>query len=223
MFIVFLQIVFWGSLFCIAHSYAFYPIILQWLSRNRHQNEDIYSPDDSVLPEIDILLAAYNEEVVIEEKIRSTFDTTYPVEKIRFFIGSDCSTDRTNELVEKAAKQYPALQFRVFSSRTGKPEIINRLKIEGKAPLIVMTDANVFFSPETLYELVKHYHNSSIGVVGGNILNLEVNKAGISGQEKAYLQREAVIKYREGILWGGNDWCLWWLFFYPSRSLSRTT
>jgi len=68
--------------------------------------------------------------------------------------------------------------------------------------VLVLTDANVFFAPDTLYELVKHFCNPAIGLVGGHILNPEHRAAGISGQEKAYLERENVMKYQEGVVWG---------------------
>src|SRR5690606_20929272 len=71
-----------------------------------------------------------------------------------------------------------------------------------KAEILILTDANVYFEPHTIYELVKHYKNSEIALVGGLIINTNIKKTGISYQEKTYLSNENLIKYREGILWG---------------------
>jgi cellulose synthase/poly-beta-1,6-N-acetylglucosamine synthase-like glycosyltransferase len=80
--------------------------------------------------------------------------------------------------------------------------VIEQLGRQAAAPVLVLTDANVFFAPDTIYELVKHFRNPAIGLVGGNILNPAHRREGISGQEKAYLARENQLKYREGVRWG---------------------
>ncbi|UPL50758.1 glycosyltransferase [Hymenobacter sublimis] len=192
----------WGSLLLVAHTYVLFPLLLARLARGRHQNQEVYPPGSPELPRVDVLLAVYNEEQVIEEKIRSTFATTYPLDKLTFYIGSDNSQDQTNALVTKLIAEYPGLQFRPFGQRTGKPGVMEALSAEATAPVLVLTDANVFFTPDTLYHLVKHFRNPHIGQVGGHILNLDHRRDGISGQEKAYLERENQIKYQEGVVWG---------------------
>ncbi|MCR5886281.1 glycosyltransferase [Hymenobacter sp. J193] len=193
---------FWLALLLVAHTYVLFPILLSWRARGRHHNAQLYAPHDEELPRVDVLLAAHNEEQVIEEKIRSTFATTYPLDKLTLHIGSDNSTDRTHALIERLQVQYPGVRLRVFGQRTGKPGIIEALARETTAPVLVLTDANVFFVPDTLYQLVKHFRAPQVGLVGGNILNPEHRQEGISGQEKAYLERENLIKYQEGVVWG---------------------
>jgi cellulose synthase/poly-beta-1,6-N-acetylglucosamine synthase-like glycosyltransferase len=138
---------------------------------------------------------------VIEEKILKTFETNYPLHKIKFYIGSDASTDRTNEIIQKLAKHFP-IELVIFAGRTGKSGIINKLAELSKEEIFILTDANVFFNKDTIFQLVKHYKNEEIAQVGGNIINPIVKNDGISYQEKSYLSRENLIKYQEGILWG---------------------
>ncbi|NVO84396.1 glycosyltransferase [Hymenobacter terrestris] len=193
---------FWVSLLLVAHTYVLYPLLLARLARGGRQNAEVYAPASWELPAVDVLLAVYNEEQVIEEKIRSTFATTYPLDKLTLYIGSDNSSDRTNALITQLAAEYPGLKFRPLEQRTGKPGVMEVLSEEATAPVLVLTDANVFFTPDTLYELVKHFRNPAMGLVGGHILNPDHRREGISGQEKAYLERENLIKYQEGIVWG---------------------
>jgi len=212
--IILLIILFWISVFLVFHTYLLYPLLLKLLSINKKQNQIIYQLKDTDLPEVDILLAVYNEEKVIEEKIRSTFHTSYPVTKIKFYIGTDASTDETNKIIKKYQQQYTQLQLIQFSGRKGKAAIINELSTCSKSPLMILTDANVFFDYDTIYHLVKHYKNQEIAQVGGNILQKTINQKtkienrkskiekGISFQEKAYQIRENKIKYQEGIVWG---------------------
>ena len=197
-----LLFVFWGCLLLVAHTYVLYPLLLARLARGRFQNQDVYRPAASDLPAVDILLAAHNEAAVIVEKVRTTFATTYPLDRLRLLVGSDNSSDQTNSLLATLATQYPQLRVEAYAARTGKPTVIANLARQATAPVLVLTDANVFFAPDTLYELVKHFCNPAIGLVGGHILNPEHRAAGISGQEKAYLERENVMKYQEGVVWG---------------------
>jgi cellulose synthase/poly-beta-1,6-N-acetylglucosamine synthase-like glycosyltransferase len=194
--------IFWLCLLLVAHTYVLFPLLVGWLAQGRAANQQVHAPGAPGLPAVDILLAAHNEEAVIEEKIRTTFATTYPLEKVRLLVGSDHSTDRTNALLASLASQYPQLQVVAYEQRTGKPAVIENLTRLASAPVLVLTDANVFFTPDTLYHLVKHFHNPAIGLVGGHILNLEHRAEGISSQEKAYLERENVLKYQEGVVWG---------------------
>jgi cellulose synthase/poly-beta-1,6-N-acetylglucosamine synthase-like glycosyltransferase len=196
-----LQIVCWLCWFLVVYSYVLFPLILSLLMGQKKNNALVNAATDE-LPHVDILLAVYNEEVVIEKKIQSTFETNYPLDKIHFYIGSDHSTDATNTIIARYQKKYPQLSLTVFAGRSGKPNIINQLVEHSSSPILVLTDANVFFYPDTIYELVKHYKNEQIAVVGGNLVNNRHSEKGIAVQENEYLKRENLIKYQEGVLWG---------------------
>jgi len=201
--IIFLLVVFFLSSALIAYSYVQYPMLLQMISKNRTQNQLTYAADE--LPDVAIFFAAYNEIKVIEEKLKSIIATSYPLTKLKVFIGSDNSTDGTNEVLEQYAKLYPSLIFfHNFEGRNGKVRIINSLVINykknsGSAELLVFTDANVMFTPDMFYHLAKHFKNPQIGQVGANVQNSNVRLEGISFQEKAYIQRENDIKYQQGL------------------------
>jgi len=196
-----LHLVFWLSCFFIVHTYVLFPLLLSWLAKGKKQNAIVYS-NAYELPHVDILLAVYNEESVIEQKIKSTFESGYPIEKIHFYIGSDHSTDATNEIIARYQQQYQGLLLTVFQGRTGKASIINQLVERSCSEVLILTDANVFFYPNTIFELVKHYKNDNIALVGGNLINDQHKEIGIAVQENEYLKRENLIKYQEGIVWG---------------------
>lgn len=190
--------VFWVAVLLMAHSYVLFPSLLNLLAYNQKNNTNCYEVGSTALPEVSIIIAAHNEEAVIEEKIRSLLDTSYPFEKLEILIGSDKSTDRTNELIRK----YAQVQLIDFQERTGKAGIVNVLSQRAQGSIFILTDANVLFERDTIYQLVKHFKNEQIVQVGANILNPSHKKDGISFQEKSYLHRENVIKYKEGVLWG---------------------
>ena len=188
----------------VGHTYVLFPALLTALIRRPRPASVIYAPTAPDLPAVTVLLAAYNEEQVIEEKIRRTFATTYPAGRFTLIVGSDASTDHTNAIIERLQAEYGPgrLLLRRFGARTGKTQIINALAADATAPVLVLTDANVFFAPDTLFQLVKYFADPAVGLVGGNILNEEVRREGISVQEKAYLLRENRMKYQEGVVWG---------------------
>ena len=198
-------VVFWICLLALMHSYLLYPILLSLLTPQHKLHFPVFGREDE-LPTIYILMAVHNEEVVIEEKVGSIYDTTYPIEKIKVFVGSDASTDNTNAMLEGYLNKYPEFFPIYFPERSGKIAIINTLygviEEEAKDSLLLMTDANVFFEKNTLYNIARHFKDEKVGLVGGNVLNSGVRKDGISFQEKSYIHRENMIKYREGLLWG---------------------
>lgn len=199
---IILQVIFWCAAFLLLHTYLLYPIILQLLSMGKSQLTEVYKTEDESLPFISILLAVYNEEKVIAQKIESILHTGYPIEKIEWLIGSDQSTDTTEEIIGRFSKLYPQIKLTRFENRMGKINIMNELAQKASAGILVFTDANVYFRKDTLYELVKHYKNQKIALVGGNILNPAIKADGISRQERDYLFNENRMKYQEGMLWG---------------------
>jgi cellulose synthase/poly-beta-1,6-N-acetylglucosamine synthase-like glycosyltransferase len=128
--------------------------MLYLLALGKKQNEEVYALNEDDLPEVTIVLAAYNEESGIQEKIDSTFATQYPADKITLFIGSDASTDKTETIIQEAMQRYPTIKLKRFPGRTGKAGIVNDLVQEAKSDILVLTDANVFFTPDTIFELV---------------------------------------------------------------------
>ncbi len=198
---MFWEIVFWVSVVAILHSYIFYPFIITLLSKYKKDNDIIFTSRDN-LPFVSVLMAVYNEEKVINEKIRSVFNTTYPEDRIELIVGSDGSDDKTNEVLNVNSNENEALQFFPFRERRGKPAVINQLREEAMGEILVLTDAKVLFTPDTLFELVKHFKNGEIGLVGANIINTRIDKSGISYPEWSFMSREIKLKYFEGKAWG---------------------
>lgn len=194
-----LQIIFCSCALAMLYSYLLYPVILKWLTRNKLPNQLIYARHDN-LPTVAILLAAYNEEKIIRQKIVNAFDTSYPIEKLEVWVGSDCSSDMTDDILIELSVIYPKLVVVPYSQRTGKSQILNDLQLKCKAEILVFTDATTMFRPDTLYHLVKHFKNPEIGLVSGNFIAVSKKNHSVNDQETAYLRRENEMKYYEGLL-----------------------
>ena len=125
-----------------------------------------FSSDDN-LPEVAVLIAAYNEEKVIGEKIDSVFNSAYPLSKIKVYLGSDASSDNTDAIAEKLIQKYSNLELVKFEGRVGKISIINHLQSIGDEDILIMTDANVIFTPTTIFQLVKSSRTKMWGLLQG--------------------------------------------------------
>lgn len=196
----FFSIIFFVSLFCILHTYIFYPLWMIVFTGDKEQNEIQFNKEDE-LPTVDILFAAYNEEAVLEGKLESMLKTNYPKDKIRIFVGSDASTDRTNEIVKKFADTNANIHLIEFPGRTGKSGIINALAEKATADIFILTDANVIFFEDTIFNLVKHFKNNDVAQIAANIIKVSPKKEGIASQEMNYIQMENKIKYAESKRW----------------------
>lgn len=195
------EIIFWVSVVALLQSYLIYPLIAGILSGLRDENKQVLAVTDE-LPYVSIIMAVFNEENVIFEKIQSIYDTGYPADRLELLVGSDGSSDRTNEILEEFARDFKSFHSFAFPERRGKPAVINELQDKARGEILVMTDAQVLFTQHTIFELVKHYRNDQIGLVGANILNTRIDKSGISFQEWSFMSREIKLKYHEGRAWG---------------------
>lgn len=188
-----LLIIFIASVLLIVHTYLLYPAAMMLLFPKPRKNILEYSQKDS-LPDVAVLIAAYNEEKVIREKVDSVFNTSYPLSKIKVYVGSDASGDDTDVIVETLKQKYSNLELVKFHGRVGKISIINHLQSLGDEDILIMTDANVIFRPTTLFELIKQFKDERVGIVAANIIKESLNNEGISYQEKKYLSMENKVK-----------------------------
>ncbi len=161
----------------------------------------VYDCNES-LPYVSILMAVHNEEKVLAEKIKSIYNTLYPLNSFQVLAGSDNSSDGTNRIMSVFSQNYKHFYFSEYKIRKGKPAIINQLAARAKGEILIITDANVFLEKSTIFEMVKHFKNPAIGLVDTRILHRGNFGEGISVQENAYIMREAYIKYMESVLWG---------------------
>lgn len=194
-------IIFWIAVFLVMHTYVVYPLILRVFSAGRRGNVMVYERDED-LPFVSVIISAFNEETCIAEKISSIYSGSYPSGKFEVLVGSDHSTDRTGEILRSLLEFYPSLKFYDFKERRGKGNVVNELVQNAAGTILVLTDANVFFDVDTMFYMVRHFKNPSIGLVDTNMVNRGMKAAGISHQEKAYISREVGIKDRESRLWG---------------------
>lgn len=193
-------IIFWVCAFCLVHSYVLYPFLLKIFAGDISVPKRQYHPAPQ--PMVSVLMAVYNEEKVVEQKIRSVFNTAYPAAQLEMWIGSDGSTDKTDEIIARLIREGYRINFKQFGGRNGKTQIINAMAPLAAGKIFIPTDANILFEPLTIPKLIAHFTDDKVGMVAANITNTGLRKDGISYQEQTYIKRENIIKFYEGQLWG---------------------
>jgi cellulose synthase/poly-beta-1,6-N-acetylglucosamine synthase-like glycosyltransferase len=155
------RIVFWLAAFLLFYVYAGYPLLLALIGLfvRRPQTEAGYTP------RISVLIAAYNEEEAIERKIQQTLALEYPHEKLEVLVLSDCSTDRTEEIV----KAFPDSRVRLvrMPDRRGKTFAQNVGVKEATGEVIIFSDATAIYHVKALLYLACNYQDASVGAVSG--------------------------------------------------------
>lgn len=196
--IIALQIFFWSAALMLIHSYFLYPLFLEFLALFKPRSNNKLQTD---FKGVSILMSVYNEEKIIAQKLDSIFKSNYPMDKIEVIIGSDCSNDKTELIIKEYSVLYPQVKLHVFSDRTGKPQILNKLIQHAQHEYLIFTDANVLFDKDNIKNLYNGF-SDGVGLVGSTIINEGLKKSGISRQEGRYIKGENRIKYNEGFLWG---------------------
>ena len=183
-------------------SYVIYPLIMKFLAQNELLTKYSFFEKNDHLPFVQIVMAIHNEEKVLHQKLESIFNSQYPLEKFHVVIGLDNCTDSSLDIVKRFQQQYPEnIQFQ-STERLGKPEMLNLLMRENKktSDITILTDANVMFKAGTLYELVKYFKDSQVGLVDSKfVLSSQIIS---HEEEKDYLNFEQQLKYYEGLVWG---------------------
>lgn len=155
------RIVFWLAALLLFYVYAGYPLLLAVIGLFVRRRR----PEPGYCPRISVLIAAYNEEEAIERKIRQTLVLEYPPEKLEVLVLSDCSTDRTDEIV--SAFPDGRVHLVRMLERRGKTHAQNFGVRRANGEVVVFSDATAIYQSKALLYLACNYQDASVGSVSG--------------------------------------------------------
>ena len=190
-----LEIIFWFSVGIISYNYFIYPVIIILLSKVYNSGPKPTIDDLAELPSISFIIAAYNEEKVIREKLVNAINLNYPKDKIEIIVASDGSDDSTEEIVKSFSSDEVISVH--DSARRGKSSALNRAVEKSQGEILILSDANNLFNSGACLELVKHFDNNLIGGVTGlkNIID-DTSRESSEG-DSLYWKYESRIKQAE--------------------------
>ncbi len=191
---------FWGSLGALAWTHAGYPLAVGALARLRPRPVRPTGAEESA---VSVIVAAYNEETVIERRLENLLALDYPADKLEVVVASDASTDRTNELVEQVSARDGRVRL-LDCPRGGKVAAQNRAVRATSGDVVAFSDANATWAPDALRRLVSVLADPEVAYVCGQ---LRLEAADGSNREGAYWRYEMWLRDQEsqlGSITGGN-------------------
>lgn len=186
-----LTILFWLGILALVYIYAGYPLLARLLAGMRPAAEWPV-PDDSELPTVTVLIAAYNEAAHIEQTVRNKLEADYPADRLDVIVVSDESDDGTDEIVQRLVAEEPKRVKLVRQvPRAGKTSGLNLILPEATGEVIVFSDANSLYGPDTLRHLVAPLAaDPAIGYVTGRMV-YKAPDGSLTGEGcSAYMQYE---------------------------------
>jgi len=199
-----LKIVFWSALAAVAYNYVGYPIVLYSLGLLVQAKSDFTflmkrksrrpPTASSFQPPIAIIISAFNEEAVIETRIKNLFEVDYPENLVEVLIGLDAPTDSTPQILSRF--ESPRVHVFNFPIRRGKLAVISDLAQRSPAKILIFSDANTFFRPDCVRNLARHFGDPSVGAVSGEEIRVSTPGTEPAG-ESLYWRYESALKILE--------------------------
>ena len=157
---------FYIAAFLLLYAYVLYPMLLLALSASqpRRADRDRESSEGVSPPSLSIIVAAYNEERCIGQKIQNFLSCRYSGDA-ELIVVSDGSSDRTAEIAESITSE----RVRVIRQheRCGKGVAVNAGAAAARGEVLVFTDANSMFAPDALENVARPLRDKTIGLVTG--------------------------------------------------------
>ena len=195
-----LKIAFWICLILVFYTYIGYGMLL-WVLVNikrliygKQKKREL--PPDNKLPEVTLMICAYNEQDIVDFKMENTRQITYP--KLKVVWVTDGSNDHTNDYLAK----YHDVEVIYSPERRGKTAALNHGLSLVKSELVVMTDANTMLNPESIQEIVRCFMDPKVACVAGEkrVAARHEGQAAAEG-EGLYWKYESTLKRWDGELY----------------------
>jgi poly-beta-1,6-N-acetyl-D-glucosamine synthase len=186
--------IFWIALWIVLYTYVGYGVIIYILSKLVPHRKRGVIQSDSFQPEVTLIIAAYNEEQYIEQKIKNTLSLNYASNKIKIWFVTDGSSDSTPDII----KRFDSITLFHQPERHGKIHAVNRVMKFIETPIVIFCDANTDLNADAIKNIVRHYQDEEVGGVAGEkriFKNAEDNASGAG--EGMYWKYESFLKRKD--------------------------
>ncbi|MFC7669776.1 glycosyltransferase [Hymenobacter humi] len=179
---------FWLALAVVLYTYVGYALVV-WLWAKVVRGGTPKPAPRAFEPEVTLVVPAYNEADILDDKVRNCLAQDYPADKLRLLFITDGSNDHSGEVLAA----YPQVEHLHRPERAGKSMAENRAIRYVTTPYVVFTDCNTLLNPEAVRRLVRHYQDPQVGAVSGEKRVLSDGSASGSG-EGLYWKYESFLK-----------------------------
>lgn len=195
------------SVAAVVHCYVLYPLWWHLLGSRRPMRQRPAVQEEKELPYISVIVAGYNEAGCISRRVENLLQCDYPADRLEIIIASDGSDDGTAMLAEQAAAGDVRVRVLDFTQRRGKVHVLNEVCPQAQGSVLVLSDANVDFAPDTLRRLVQWFQDDKVACVCGKLIFRPREGEAHTQSEGFYWKLETWLKQHEGgrgVLLGAN-------------------
>jgi len=175
-------------LFLVVYVYFGYVVFILILSRVVHR--PILKRE--ITPTVTLMIAAYNEEKGIAQKLSESLLLDYPREQLSIVVVSDGSTDRTDEIVRSYASKGVRL-IRV-EGRVGKTEARNEALKQVTTEIVLFSDGTTEYQPDIIRQMVKNFADPSVGMVTAQLIYRDEKTSQMGAGQKLFWRYESMVK-----------------------------
>jgi poly-beta-1,6-N-acetyl-D-glucosamine synthase len=147
-----------------------------------------------ITPKVSLIIAAYNEETVIGEKIENSLRLDYPPDKLEIMVVADGSNDSTAAIAQRYADK--GVVVLASPERKGKSAALNRGVKQATGEILIFSDANAYYYEDAIQKLVRNFNDATVGGVSGK-KTVRAVEGSATETEGLYWKYESFIKKSE--------------------------
>ncbi|MES2647833.1 MAG: glycosyltransferase [Bacteroidota bacterium] len=189
-----MQLLFWISFAIIFYTFIGYGLVLYLLIRIKRmvagKPKPIITGADYKWPTVSFIVAAYNEEYILNEKILNSLQLDYPADLMEYIVITDGSTDGSGYIVSA----FSQVKLMHLPGRNGKLAAMERAIAAANGEILIFSDANTFLNKEAIQEICKHYNNNKTGAVAGEKKVMTPGQDDAVASESMYWKYESTLK-----------------------------
>lgn len=164
-----LKITFWACLILVFYTYLGYGILLFIVLKLKQlfykkKDKCVLPSNESLLPDVTLMICAFNEEDIIREKMENIRQLDYPKDKLCVMWVTDGSNDHSNDIL---AEYKDEITLVYSPERRGKAAAMQHGLQVNKAEYVVFTDANTMLNSGSIKEIVRLFMDEKVGCVSG--------------------------------------------------------
>lgn len=181
--------------FLVFYNYIGYILPVYLWNRLRKPRNHPFPQRTEEWPTVSFIVAAYNEQDCIREKILNSLDQDYPADKLEFIFITDGSTDQTPRI----ASSYPRIRALHEPERKGKSAAVNRAVSAALHEILIFSDANTILNREATRNIARHYLDPKVGGIAGEkkVLSTTPNALEVGEGEGLYWKYESFLKTQD--------------------------
>lgn len=184
-----MRLLYWTSVAFVLYAYFGYPLVLGVLSVLRPRT--VRKGD--IVPRVSFIITVHNEERRVTEKIENTLLQRYPRSRLEIIVASDCSTDRTDEIVRSFEPQ--GVRLVRAAVRRGKENAQREGIAASGAEIVVFSDVGTVLPSEGLAKIVRSFADPTVGCVSS--VDRVLDQDGRVSGEGMYVRYEMLLRRLE--------------------------